>query len=289
MGTTVQHDARGGHGSVASWWRSRYGRQLLIEIGIVGGLLMTYRAIRTVNKSDFRAAFSHARKIVRFEEWLGLPFEDNLQRFLLDHPTIIKLLNHYYIWFHFPAAIALLLWLYLRHPERYRGFRNLMAFVTFTGLVMHLVFPLAPPRMMAGFVDTMQTFGPSIYSPNALDGAANQIAAMPSLHFGWAMIEAIAVIMVLKSRWRWVIVIHPALMVLSILATANHWWIDAAAAGVLVIVAIGVWRFAARWIGDRHWSWTRLRFQTAAGIERLESHANAVPALPRTERAPTDV
>ena len=72
-----------------------------------------------------------------------------------------------------------------------------MAFVTFVALVIHLVFPLAPPRMMTGFVDTMREFGPNIYPKNALDGAANQIAAMPSLHFGWAMIAAIAVITVL--------------------------------------------------------------------------------------------
>ncbi len=51
--------------------------------------------------------------------------------------------------------------------------------------------------MMDGFVDTMAKYGPTIYPANPLDGAANQIAAMPSLHFAWAMIEAIAVVTVL--------------------------------------------------------------------------------------------
>ena len=83
----------------------------------------------------------NTRDVIAFESWLGLPFEDNLQRWLLEHPTLIKMLNHYYIWFHFPAAIGLLLWLYLRHPNRYRGFRNLMAFVTFTALIIHLRVP----------------------------------------------------------------------------------------------------------------------------------------------------
>jgi hypothetical protein len=278
MGTTVQSGERNSSDSgaslVSSWWRGRYGRQLLFEIAICGGLLVAYRSIRLFTKSDLRVAFANAREIITFETWLGLPFEDDLQQFLLDHPTIIKFLNHYYIWFHFPAAIALLLWLYLRHANEYRFVRNLMAFVTFAALIIHLVFPLAPPRMMAGFVDTMQTFGPNIYSPNALDGAANQIAAMPSLHFGWAMIEAIAVIMVLSSRWRFVILVHPILMALAIVATANHWWIDAAAAGVLIVAAIGLYRLATVWIGDRHWSWTRFRFQAADGIDRLEAHAN---------------
>ncbi len=261
--------------SVASWWRGRYGAQLVFEVALCGALLVIYRAIRTLTKSDLRAAFANTRDIIAFESWLGLPFEDNLQHWLLDHPTFIKLLNHYYILFHFPAAIGLLLWLYLRHPNRYRGFRNLMAFVTFTALIIHLLFPLAPPRMMTGFVDTMREFGPSIYPKNALDGAANQIAAMPSLHFGWAMIEAIAVISVLKTRWRWLVVIHPALMTLAIIATANHWWIDAAAAALIIVGAVMVWRMVAQWGGDRTWSWAALRFQTEAEIAKLEALANA--------------
>ena len=274
MGTAVSTGGHGASRSFASWWRGRYGAKLLFEILLCGALLMIYRLIRMVNKTDLRTAFSNAREIVRLEEWLGLPFEDNLQAFLLDHPNFIKFLNHYYIWFHFPAAIGLLLWLYLRHHDRYRGIRNLMAFVTFAALIIHLVFPLAPPRMMTGFVDTMREFGPSIYPANAVDGAANQIAAMPSLHFGWAMIEAMAVVSVLKSRWRWLIVIHPSLMTLSIIATANHWWIDAAAAALIVLAAVGVWRLAQAWSDGRTFIWTRMRFESSEGVDEIESFAN---------------
>ena len=274
MGTAMSTGGARAVRPFASWWRGRYGARLLFEVLLAGSLWFIYRTIRAVNKTDLRTAFANAREIVRFEEWLGLPFEDNLQQFLLDHPTFIKLLNHYYIWFHFPAAVGLLLWLYLRHQDRYHGIRNLMAFVTFAALIIHLVFPLAPPRMMTGFVDTMREFGPSIYPANAVDGAANQIAAMPSLHFGWAMIEAMAVVSVLKSHWRWLVLIHPALMTLSIIATANHWWIDAAAAALLVLGAVAVWQLAQAWAGDRSFSWTRLRFESKQGIDQLESFVN---------------
>lgn len=274
MGTAVSTGGGGVRHSIASWWRGRYGGQLLLEIAICGGLLTIYRVIRGLNKSDLQPAFANAREIISFESWLGLPFEDNLQRWLLDHPTIIRLLNHYYIWFHFPAAIALLLWLFVRHADRYRSFRNLMAFATFSALVIHLVFPLAPPRMIPGFVDTMRVFGPSIYPPNALEGAANQIAAMPSLHFGWALIEAIAVISVLKTRWRWLVILHPIVMTTAIIATANHWWIDAAAAAFLVVSAIAVGRAVEHRVGHRQWSWSHMRFDTEEAIEQLEAHAN---------------
>src|SRR5918994_2265894 len=261
--------------SLSSWWHGRYGFRMLVEIALCGALLIIYRAIRTITQTDMRAAFANARDVIRLESWLGLPFEDNLQSWLLDHPTLIKLLNHYYILFHFPAAIAFLLWLYLRHPRHYVPFRNLMAFVTFVALIIPLLFPLAPPRMMTGFVDTMREFGPNIYPKNAIDGAANQIAAMPSLHFGWAMIEAIAVISILKTRWRWVIVLHPLLMAMSIIATGNHWWIDAAAAAVIIVGAVALYRMVKLWVGDRRWSWTAMRFKTDEGLARLEELANS--------------
>ena len=123
--------------------------------------------------------------------------------------------------------------------------------------------------------DTMREFGPNIYPKNAIDGAANQIAAMPSLHFGWAMIEAIAVITILKSKWRWLIVLHPLLMAMSIIATGNHWWIDAAAAALIIISSVAGYRMLKLWAGDRHWSWTKMRFQTDQGLARLEDLANS--------------
>lgn len=269
MGTAVSAPGGGGaRSTLAAWWRGRYGAQLAFEIAICGGLLLVYRAIRGFSKGDLSAAFANARSIISFEKWLGMPFENDLQRWLLEHPNIIKLLNHYYVWFHFPAAIALLLWLFVRHADRYRSFRNLMAFATFAALVIHLVFPLAPPRMIPGFVDTMRVFGPNIYPASALEGAANQIAAMPSLHFGWAMIEAIAVISVLKSHWRWLILLHPTIMLLAIIATANHWWIDAAAAAILIVAAMGVGRAVRHVVGDRTWSWSRFRLYVADAAER---------------------
>jgi hypothetical protein len=111
--------------------------------------------------------------------------------------------------------------------------RTEMALLTFAALVLHVVFPLAPPRMMPGFVDTMMRFGPSIYPRSALEGTANQIAAMPSLHFGWALLAALWFLRLTAGRLRTLVLVHPAVMLLAIIATANHWWIDAAAAALL--------------------------------------------------------
>jgi hypothetical protein len=89
------------------------------------------------------------------------------------------------------------------------------------------------------------------------------------------MIESIAVITILKSRWRWLIVLHPFLMAMSIIATGNHWWIDAAAAAVIIVGAVALYRMLKLWAGDRHWSWTAMRFKTDEGLARLEELANS--------------
>ncbi len=238
MGATTTSQVNGIGGTLASWWRSRFGARLLAEIALCAGLLMVYREVRSFSETDLGVAFQNARDVLQLERWLGLPFENDLQSFLLDHPVLIKLLNHYYVWMHFPVAIGLLVWMYFFHPRQYRPTRWLMTVVTFAALAIHLIYPLAPPRMMPGFVDTMFKYGPVVYNPNALEGAANQIAAMPSLHFGWALIAAMAAIKTLRSPWRWLLLLHPTLMTLAIIATANHWWLDAVAAGVIVFSSL---------------------------------------------------
>ncbi len=89
----------------------------------------------------------------------------------------------------------------------------------------------------AGFVDTLQRFGPRIYSTDTSKSVANQFAAMPSLHFGWAFIVAGAYVSIRRTRRSLWAMLHPAITLLAIVATANHYWLDAAVAGVLVVAA----------------------------------------------------
>jgi hypothetical protein len=159
-----------------------------------------------------------------------------VQRWVLGEPGWIEVLNTYYVRVHFPATVALLLWVFIRHAPVYRTVRNWFVGVTLSAVVVHMLFPLAPPRMMAGFVDTLKVYGPQVYTADPRRSVANQFAAMPSLHFGWALMTAIVVIVLVKSRWRLLIALHPVVTLLAIVATANHYWLDAAFAGVIVAV-----------------------------------------------------
>jgi len=108
--------------------------------------------------------------------------------------------------------------------------------------VVHLAFPLAPPRMLAaaGLVDTAKVYGPSVYGPPQTDHLSNQFAAMPSLHFGWALMVAIGLIVATRSRWRWLWLLHPLLTLTVIVGTANHYWLDAIVAAAMLGIALAV-------------------------------------------------
>jgi hypothetical protein len=101
---------------------------------------------------------------------------------------------------------------------------------------------VAPPRLMPGlgFVDTAMRYKESVYSPGGI-GDATQLAAMPSVHVAWAVFIAVAVIAVSSSRWRWLIIVHPAATIFAVVATANHWWLDGIVAAALLPVSVAVY------------------------------------------------
>ena len=91
-----------------------------------------------------------------------------------------------------------------------------------------------------GFVDTGALFGPNVYGPPEGGSIANQFAAMPSLHIGWATLVAIGLIVATRSRWRWLWLAHPIITILVVVGTANHWWLDGIVALVLLAGALAV-------------------------------------------------
>ncbi|MGW7457253.1 phosphatase PAP2 family protein [Streptomyces sp. NPDC054797] len=216
-------------------------RRLIRELLLVAGFFTVYKAGRLLSTDRTGEAFRNADWIWDAERALHLPGEGAIQRLLLHGDALVQSANTYYAGVHFPATAAFLIWLYLRRPGHYLWTRRVLAVLTGAALVLHLAYPLAPPRMLAdtGLVDTGQVYGPTVYraAPDA-DTLANQFAAMPSLHFGWALMLAIGMIAATRSRWRALWLLHPLLTLLVIVGTANHYWFDALVAAALLGVAL---------------------------------------------------
>jgi hypothetical protein len=174
------------------------------------------------------------------ERWLHLPSETALQRVILPHPLIVQFANLYYAALHFTLLLTTLAWLFIWHRDRYRHYRTTVVLFTAAALIIQFV-PVAPPRMLGGtgLVDTAVRYGQSVYG--AVGGFdADQLSAMPSIHVGWAVIVAVAVVGASRSRWRWLAVLYPVLTTLIVVITANHYWLDGVAAAILVAGALGL-------------------------------------------------
>ncbi|MEU9283450.1 phosphatase PAP2 family protein [Streptomyces sp. NPDC048275] len=216
---------------------------IIRELLLVVGLFVLYKFGRQLATGHTAEAFRNADQVWDWERALHLPGESIVQGALLHGDTLVHLANTYYATVHFPATVAFLVWMYLRRPVHYVWARRVLAVVTAAALVLHLTFPLAPPRLLAatGLIDTGRVYGPTVYGAHpASDEIANQFAAMPSLHFGWALMVAIGLIAATRSRWRWLWLLHPLLTLLVIVGTANHYWLDAIVATALLGITLAV-------------------------------------------------
>lgn len=217
-------------------------RGAALELGVVVALYAAYRLGRLLTRDREAVAHANAELVVRAQQALGLPSEAAMQHAFAGAPTLYSIANHYYVTAHFPVVVAFLVWGFAARPRpEYTWARNLLIVQTSLALLMNVAYPLAPPRMFPewGFVDTMSWLGPNAYS-GASATVANQYAAMPSLHVGWAVLIAVVVARTATGAVRALAVLHAITTVVVVVVTANHWLLDGVVAGVLLAVALVV-------------------------------------------------
>ncbi|MFR0356015.1 phosphatase PAP2 family protein [Streptomyces sediminimaris] len=224
---------------------------LVRELLLVAGLFLVYKFGRQLATGHTGEALRNGHRVWDLERALHLPSEDAVQSLLLHGDGLAQIANTYYATVHFPATAAFLIWLYLRRPAHYVWARRVLAAVTSVALVLPFVYPLAPPRMLAGtgLIDTGHVYGPSVYGPPSSDHLSNQFAAMPSLHFGWALMVAVGLIAATRSRWRLLWLLHPLVTLLVIVGTANHYWLDPLVATAMLGAALALFHRPHRTAG----------------------------------------
>ena len=232
------------------------------ELLTVVAFYLVYQQIRGFadTKGSTSRAFSNARIVVRAERWLHIFNEQAVQQAFLGARWFLRLINIYYGTLHFVITIVILIWLYFRRFHNYRHMRNLLGLTTALALIGYWAFPLAPPRMFLCsndipvfspdqgwhvgkcFVDTLDSIGGlwSYYTPVA-KAASNPFAAMPSLHFAWALWCGIVFFRFSKHPLVKVLgVLYPLLTLFAIVVTANHYWLDAVGGAVLLLAASAI-------------------------------------------------
>lgn len=240
------------------------------EAALVFGLFALWQYAGSFSVMGPGGALSRAGWIWRFERAVHLPSEAVIQRVFLHHPLIIQFFNLYYDTLHFPVLIACMVWLFIWHRAQYGRWRTTL--VAFTGICLLVQFiPVAPPRMLpgTGLVDTAVQYHESVYSTTA-GFDPDQLSAMPSVHVGWALLVAIAIIVTARSRWRWLAALYPVMTTLAVIVTANHFWLDGIVAALILAVVLLVQVSARRLLTRRHAQ------KVASDLEAIEADTAAV-------------
>jgi len=200
---------------------------------------------------DVAEAINRGDNLSHLERDLHVSFGGSLQTLMMDIPLAIPLLNAIYIWGHVPFLIGELAWLCVRHPRWFAILRNGLILSAIPSVVLYIVLPTAPPRLIPdlALVDTVAGPNHSDYfiQPEIF---ANHFAAIPSMHVGWALAAGLAAFLAMRtSRWRWLGLAMPVAMTASVMGTANHYVLD-----WVIGCTIAAACFAAAWMWDRRGS-----------------------------------
>jgi hypothetical protein len=215
-------------------------RELVVGLLVFG----VYAVVAGLGGPGRRAAAeAHARSLFDLEKSWHLDVERAMNHWLAPRHVLSTLANYEYATTYVISAFVLLFWVYARRPEVYRWARNSFILLNLVAVACFAVYPLMPPRLVPGqgFVDTVtvhHTFG-SWGSP--LVSSANQLAAMPSLHFGWALWVSV-VLAYIAGGWRTQVVsaVHVLVTLWVIMATGNHYLLDAVAGASLAWASVSV-------------------------------------------------
>ncbi|GAA1169860.1 bifunctional glycosyltransferase 87/phosphatase PAP2 family protein [Streptomyces hebeiensis] len=224
---------------LAPFWRRLVSRpNLLLELLVIRVGYAVYSQIRLVATGGRAAAEEHGRQIHGIEKALGIDIERWANHAVVEMKWAESFFNFYYTSFHFAVPLTILGVLYVRRPADYRWARSSLGFATVLALIGFWFYPLAPPRLMPGlgFIDTVH--GPQdLANPDygAMTAVTNQYAAMPSLHFGWSLWCGVVVVVLAPKLWMKLLgLLHPLFTVCAIIATANHWVLDAVGGAAVV-------------------------------------------------------
>ncbi len=221
-----------------------------LEILFIVWLCWIYDAINNLSPLRVQLAYSDGRFLLHFERMIHLDPEAALDHWLAGHPALGWVAGNYYDNVHFITTLGLIGLVWWKFPDRYRPLRNGLVLTNLIAMVVFWLVPTAPPRLLdpAVYIDIVgQSHAFGSWHTGTLATAANQFAAMPSMHIGWAAWSSIAAWRILpKSRWTYLVWVYPVLTGLDVLATGNHYLCDVVA-GLIVVAMSQV--IADRWQG----------------------------------------
>jgi hypothetical protein len=230
----------------------RLSRTARLQLAIFGFAYLLYSAARYITVGDLSTAQAHAEWIVNLERSLGVYTEAGVQHTLTGTPAI-WILNHLYLAAQLVVLPGSLIWLYHRSRPTYEKLRNTVLATWLISIPVYALYPVAPPRLAhIGLIDTITSQSGFSMDSSLTTSFYNQLAAVPSLHVGFAVAIGIAIASVLRNPIaKGVALMWGPTIGLAVVATGNHFIFDIAAgivaSGLGYLLGVAVTRPRRQW------------------------------------------
>jgi hypothetical protein len=240
---------------------------VLRQLALVAGAYYAYRIVRGAVDGQATVAYENARQLISLERSLGLFVEPGVHAWASGHAWIIGSASWLYVNSHFTVTVSALIFMYLFHNRSFYFVRNMFMVAMGLALVGYVAYPTAPPRFMPewGFQDSVANFTGVPADSVAVNALFNPFAAVPSMHVAFALMIGLPLARLVRSRvLRGLWLVYPLLVTFVVVATANHWWMDALLGAVTA--AVSAWS-ASRLLGRARpavWSFSTPRGARAA-------------------------
>lgn len=222
-------------------------RHLALQVALLGSFEVVYALTGLYGRRHNELAIANARGLLSLERNLGVAWEHGVQNWVLGGPhVVLEIANRAYFISHFAISTVFLLWVYVKHTDRFAQVRNALLAANYVSVVVLFAYPLAPPRAVpgAGFVDTLDANAVNLHSP-VIESLNNPNSAMPSLHVSYALVIAAAGVLLAPRLWMKLLwMLYPVLVTFSIVASGNHFVLDAVG-GALALLATPCVNWAA--------------------------------------------
>lgn len=231
-------------------------RQILLFAGAYYG----YRIVRGLTDGSGSVAYQNARDLIGIERQLGIFIEPAIQGWTQAQGWLMDSACWLYLNCHFTITIAILVYIYLVRNSAFYFIRNMFMIAMAIALIGYAAFPTAPPRFMSelGFSDSVAQYTGVAADSASVNLLFNPFAAVPSMHVAFALMLGIPLAWIAKRRWvKALWLIYPLAVTFAVIATANHFTLDAvfgaATAALGALGALGIARLQK--LGWRKPSW----------------------------------
>jgi membrane-associated phospholipid phosphatase len=252
---------------------------LVIQLAVLAAAYWAWRHARGAVDGSMSLSFSHARDLISAERSVGLLIEPSVQHWAVHAGWPSEVARWGYANLHFKGSCLMLAIIYFGYRGSFGFVRNAVICAMAISVIGYALFPTAPPRFLPelGLDPSSSVTGNNPLLSNPGDPLFNPFAAMPSMHVGLSVILAWSLAMLIRPRpLKAVLFAYPLLMSYIVIASGNHFWLDAAFGLVCAALAICAAMLLARLNAD--WSFGSATRSPPTGDLEPQPEPEAAPA-----------